>query len=466
MATYDPVSTATALAENYVYARQVQVENSTAKAQSQTQALNTLKTSLTNFTTALTNLSNKGSVIAQTAKVSAESKLTATASSEAAAGTYSFTVSQLAQAQQSVFDINSLGLTAVSGEADTFTFPAQSQIAVSVGGDGFYAVNLADADSNKDGKLSVTEIARAVNAASEGKVTAAVITRDGKQQLLVNGTETGADGAFKLSKAAPVAAADSFAFTAASASHLAQAQDAKFFLAGNAAFEIVQSSNTYTGISGVSIEFKAQSAEPVSVTVARDESATKSNMQSFVDAYNTLVKSIDKLTAAGDSKNGVAAGALSSDSSIRSMRNQLNNLLRTNTDGVSLTAFGITAQRDGSIALDSGRFDKKLAENPQALESLLGQSNTLDYKRTGVIGKLQSYVESWTKTTGGHLQARQENLRKQISQFDRQQTSIDRMYEQAYQRYLLQFTTLSGLEEQMGSTKSMLTALFASNSNS
>ena len=466
MATYDPVSTATALAESYVYARQSQVDTGTAKAQGQTQALTTLKSSLTSFTTALSTLSNKGSVVAQTAKVSVESKLVATASSEAAAGTYNFTVKQLAQAQQSVFDVSELGLTAVAGEADTFTFPVQSQVAVSVGSSGFYAVNLADADSNNDGKLSVTEIARAVNAASDGKVTAAVITRDGKQQLLLNSTETGQAGAFSISKAAPVAAADSFVFTAATGTDLSQAQDAKFVLGSGAGLEIVQSSNTYTGIAGVSIEFKAQSTEPVTVTVARDESATKSNMQNFVDAYNTLVKSIDKLTSAGDSQAGVAAGALSGDSSIRGMRNQLNSLLRTSIDGVSLTAFGISAQRDGTIALDSDRFEKKLAENPQALESLLGQSNALEYKRTGVIGKLQSYVEGWTKTTGGHLQSRQESLQKQIDQFDRQQSAIDRMYEQAYQRYLLQFTALSSLEEQMGSTSSMLSSLFASSSSS
>ena len=463
MATYDPISTATALAENYVYARQVQVDTGTQNVQSQSQALTTLKSSLTTFTTALNTLSGKGSVIAQTATVSADSKLTATASSEAAAGTYSFTVTQLAQAQQSVFDVGALGLTAVAGEADTFSFPAESQVAVSVSSGGFYAVNLADADSNNDGKLSVTEIARAVNAATEGKVTAAVMTRDGKQQLLLNGAETGESGAFSVSQ---VAAVQGFQFTAASGSHLSQAQNAKFVLGSGSGMEIVQSSNTYKGIEGVSIEFKAQTTEPVTVTVARNEASTKANMQSFVDAYNTLVKSIDKLTDVGSAESGAEAGALAQDSSIRNMRNQLNSLLRSTIDGVSLTSFGISAQRDGTIALDSSRFTKKLAENPKALESLLGQSNSLEYKRTGVLGKLQSYVSNWTKTTGGHLQSRQESLQKQLSQYDRQQTSIDRMYEQAYQRYLLQFTTLSGLEEQMSSTKSMLTALFASNSNS
>lgn len=460
MATYDPVSTATALAENYVYARQTQLDSSTTKVQSQTQALTTLKSSLTAFTSALSSVSSKGSVIAQTATVSAAEKLSATASAQAAEGSYSFTVQQLAKAQQSLFEVSDLGLAA-GAEADTYKVPQPSKLAVSVGSDGFYTVDLSVADANNDGELSVSEIARAINDASEGKVTAAVITQNGKQQLLLNGTQMGEEGRFTLSKFD----ADG-AKVEVSGTQLAAAQNAKFKLGGDSGIEISQSSNTYTGIAGMSVEFKAVSAtDPVTVTVARDTAATTSKMQSFVDSYNTLLKSISKLTQSGNSETGVTAGALSSDSSVRSLRNQLNSLLRTSVDGVSLVDYGISAQRDGTIALDSTKFTKKLTANPDALTSLLGASNTLEYKRSGVLGSMQTYVESWTKSTGGHLQARQTSLQGQLTQLEKQQTSIDRMYEQAYQRYLLQFSTLSSIEDQMSSTTSMLSSMFASSSS-
>ena len=158
----------------------------------------------------------------------------------------------------------------------------------------------------------------------------------------------------------------------------------------------------------------------------------------------------------------MAAGALSGDSSIRSLRNKLNSLLRSSVGGVSLTDFGVSAQRDGTIALDGDRFAKKVAANPEALTTLLGQTNTQEYKRSGVLGNLQTYVESWTKSTGGLLQSRQDSLQKQQLQFDKQQSSIDRMYEQAYQRYLTQFSVLAGLEDQMSSTTNMLSSMFAS----
>lgn len=478
VATYDPVSTATALAENYVYARQTQLDTASSKVQTQVSALNSLKSSLTTFTSALNTLSGKGDVIAQTAKVSSDNVATASAGSSAAAGNYSFTVEQLATSQQTLISLGSetvsktviedgiekvvaetrgLGLTPAAGETDSYDLPSPPTMALSVGSDGFYTIDLSNADTDNDGKLSATEIARAINAGSEGKVSAAVITQDGKQQLLLNGTSTGQDGAFSVGWGS-----SKLAFSASTGQNLAEAQNAVFYVGGRDGLKVEQSTNSYQGVSGLSVEFKAVSSTPVTVTVSKDEAKTKSNMQSFVDAYNTMVKAIDKLTAAGNAESGVAAGVLSGDSSIRSLRNKLNSLLRSSVGGVSLTDFGISAQRDGTIALDGDRFAKKVAANPEALTTLLGQTNTLEYKRSGVLGNLQTYVESWTKSTGGLLQSRQDSLQKQQLQFDKQQSSIDRMYEQAYQRYLTQFSVLAGLEDQMSSTTNMLSSMFAS----
>lgn len=466
MSTYDPVSTATALAESYVYARQTQLDTASSKAQTQVSALTSLKSSLTTFTSALSSLTSKGSVIAQTASVSNTSAASASVSATASAGTYSFEVRQLATAQQTLLDLGlgvddagnrtGLGLTASSEGGDNYEVPEPPSLALSVGKDGFYVVDLSSADTDQDGKLSAMEIARAINGAAQGKVTAAVITQDGKQQLLLNGSETGEVGRFSLGKGTDQT------FQAANGSELSKAENAEIVVGGSNGLVVKQASNTYSGISGLSVEFKAVSTTPVTVTVAKDESTTKSNMESFVSAYNTLVKALDKLTAAGNANSGVSAGALSGDSGIRSLRNKLNSLLRSDVGGVSLTDFGISAQRDGTIALDGDRFAKKVAANPDALTELLGVTNTLEYKRSGVLGSLQTYVNTWTSSTGGLLQSRQDSLTKQQAQFDKQQSSIDRMYEQAYQRYLTQFSMLASLEDQMGSTKNMLASMFSS----
>ena len=489
MSTYDPVTTATALAENYVYARQSQLDTSSTKAQNQVTALTSLKTSLTTFTTALNTLTSKGSVIAQTASVSTEGVVTASASSQAPAGSFTFEVEQLAKAQQSLYSVESLGLknANLNAQSKVESWPEQPKVVVSLGDNGFFSIALDGADTDNDGKLSATEIARAINSASEGKVSASVVTRDGVPQLMLNAGSTGTAGKFELltfassTKDSEIEASlkDASVTPAgtkiAIAQQMVNAQDAKIWVGGKpnaadpsaaAGFLVTQSSNTYTGVEGVTLEFKQITTAPVTVTVAKDESATKANMQGFVDAYNNLVKAIDRLTASGNAESGSAAGALANDSSVRSLRNKLNSLVRTEVGGVKLTDFGISAQRDGSIALDSTKFAKKVAANPEALTTLLGQTNSLEYKRSGVLGSLQTYVEAWTKPTGGLLQSRQNTLQKQQTQLSREQITIDNLYAQAYQRYLTQFSALASLEEQMSSTNSMLASMFSSNSSS
>lgn len=474
MATYDPVSTATALAENYVYARQAQVNTGTAKTQAQTTALNSLKTSLTTFTTALSAFSAKGGVVQQTTSVSEAAAATASAASNASAGVYQFEVKNLATAQQSLYRLESLGLKP-TGPGET-----QSQVVVSLGGGGFFSVDLGDADTDGDGALSVTEVARAINTASQGKVSAAVMTVNGEQQLLLNAAQTGTDGAFQLHTFDSAKtdewikeylkpadnSAPGLADLVTPAREMSVAGNAKIVVGGVGGVEIEQSTNTYTGIDGLSVTFKAVSSTPVAVTVSKDEASTVATMQSFVTAYNTLVKAIDKLTASGNADSGVSAGALAGDSGMRSLRNQLNSLLRTQAGGVSLMDYGISAQRDGTIALDSARFNKKVAANPAALDTLLGATNTLDNKRSGVLGSLQTYSESWTKTSGGYLQSRQDGLQKQQTQYTKDQATIDRLYTQAYQRYLTQFTALANLEATMSNTTSYLSAMFSSSSKS
>lgn len=486
MATYDPVSTATSLAENYVYARQAQVDTGSSKAQAQAKALTSLKSSLTTFSSALNTLSGKGSVIAHTALLSHSTAAAATVSSDAAAGNYSFQVTQLASAQQTVYDFDKFSLAKFAAGTTPDAMSSQKTMVVSLGSSGFFAIDLSQADADGSGELSASEVARAINAANEGKISAAVMTVNGKQQLMLNSNETGVANAFEV-HIADTAAYKSFIGNGSSTGKsltelqtalgtnlksqaplkaLAVAQDANFSVGTGAGLQITQSSNTYTGIEGLTLTFKEVTTAPVTVSVSKDESATKANMQGFVDAYNNLIKTIDQLSASGNAESGISAGALAGDAGIRSLRNQLNSLMRTQVDGVSLIDYGISAQRDGTIGLDGERFAKKVAANPEALNSLLGKTNSLDYKRSGVMGSLQSYAENWTKNNGGLLQTRQDGLQKQQTQYTKDQATIDRLYQQAYQRYLIQFTTLANLESSMANTSSMLSSMFASSSKS
>src|SRR5208282_5872026 len=103
--TINPTGTATNLATAYMQPMQTQLSNEMTTASNTASALTTLQTALSTFDSALTTLSGGGTsggsgVTAYSATFSNPAIGTATASSSATPGTYSFYVQQLATAQQ------------------------------------------------------------------------------------------------------------------------------------------------------------------------------------------------------------------------------------------------------------------------------------------------------------------------------------------------------------------------------
>jgi flagellar hook-associated protein 2 len=137
----------------------------------------------------------------------------------------------------------------------------------------------------------------------------------------------------------------------------------------------------------------------------------------------------------------------------------MNDALRVGIGGVSLVSYGITAQRDGSIALDSKKLTTKLAADPASLDKILGNNNLVN--SSGVLGKLNAVLGQWSNITNGQITQRlaaSDNLQKTLSK------SMDRLnaqYDNAYSRFLDQFTRLQVLQEQMSKTADMFDAMFS-----
>ena len=135
-------------------------------------AVGTLKGALSAFQSALSSLDTPSTFNAQTASSSAPSIFTATAGSTAVGGTYSVTVSQLAQAQQ---------LVSKPFVGDGSAVVGTGTLKVSLGGTSF---NVTIGTANQ----TVAGIASAINSATGNPgVTATVITgTDGAHLVLVS----------------------------------------------------------------------------------------------------------------------------------------------------------------------------------------------------------------------------------------------------------------------------------------
>jgi flagellar hook-associated protein 2 len=211
------------------------------------------------------------------------------------------------------------------------------------------------------------------------------------------------------------------------------------------------SSNTFDDIiEGVSIEFKqvhGANDSPLNVPVlAATSTATKEQLNSFIDAYNKLMGEIDSLTKRGSS--GSSGGAFAGDSGIASLKNQLNNLIRTPMNGHMLTDFGITADREGKLTLDSKRIDEVLKTDPTALNEMFNGDS-------GLIKALDKSLDGFLNNTNGQIKLREENLTRREGQMQSRADAIDVRYQNSYNRYLTQFTQLQKIMTQMNSTMSM-----------
>jgi flagellar hook-associated protein 2 len=84
--TYDPATTAAALAENYIAARQGIQTSQTNKANSSTKALNELKAAISSYQASLFSLATNASMLAQSATFSDTAFGSATATAAATPG--------------------------------------------------------------------------------------------------------------------------------------------------------------------------------------------------------------------------------------------------------------------------------------------------------------------------------------------------------------------------------------------
>jgi flagellar hook-associated protein 2 len=455
--TYDPASTATALAQKYTAAAQDALTIKTKDSAATAKGLTDLGSAISNFQSSLASLTglNK-SLVARSATFSDTTIGTASASATATAGTYAFFVKQVATASQ----VSYAGLT------DDVAISGNLVVKLGGGAGGSITVDLATANTD-GGALSVREIAAAINAAvgNTSLVSASVVTTGGTSELVLSAKNTGAASAITLDTSA-ITGASSLAtanVTPARVHQLALAQDAEIRLGSETGTAIIQATNSFTNVAGVTMTFtKAQASgtPPVTLTVAPNDGGTQANVQAFIDAYNKLRRAVDTLVDPGDPSKNVAGGVFAHDGGMRALRDRLVSLVRPG-GGSSLAAYGIIAERDGTLSLKADALTRKLAADPTGLDTLIGSASAS--APSGVAGALDTFLKSWNNSVSGQiLKRKQVNDSLQKTLTDRQ-TQLDTQYNSAYQRYLLQFTKLQTLQSQMTNNASMFDALFGNN---
>ena len=419
ISSLDPQTLATQMAGYDTQASQSAVTKQQTSLTTQSNNLSKLKTALTTFRSSMASLnSTTQGMLANTATLSQSTVATVTTTSQANRGTYSLTVSQLASAQQ----------TAYTGLTDEMVKQASGSLTLAIQ-DKSISIDM--------GKLtSLADFADAVNQATDNPgVTASLIKTDGKVQLMLSSDESGVANALTLT----TGQLDSQTAAALNQGvEISAAKDAKVSIGSLA---LSSSSNKLDSlIEGVTINLQAVTAKdtPLTITVGTDTSTTQKNLQSFVDAYNSLRTVLDTQGSATGGNDGL----------VSSLNTELNSVIRTTANGFDMTRFGVTSDKDGKLTLNSDTLKAQLGKSPQSINKF--------FNSQGLLSTIDKSMNNYLSTSHGVLQSRQEVLDRQQSDVTDRQTKITTRYNDAYNRYLTQFTKLKSAMQDMNNTLSSL----------
>jgi flagellar hook-associated protein 2 len=339
------------------------------------------------------------------------------------------------------------------GMPDTITadteVPAIGMLDFSQNGDTL-SIDLSTIDADGDGVNTIAELVNAINSASDNPgINATLVRSDGATHFMLSSTKTGVANSISVSANGTGQAwfEDAFATT----SDISTAQDAVIWLgAEGSGLQLTNSTNTFSNvIDGVELTVsKAQTSgdTPVTVTVGADQEGSKEQVNTLIEAYNTLMSTIEKYTASGDEETD--RGILASDSMIRSVETRISNLFRTTYEGKTLMEMGLSIDRNGTLTLDSERFEQAQQNSSATLEAMFnGDGNLFD--------AIDSIIDPFTRYSTGLFSSRKDSLQQNIGRIDDKLTVLERRYDISYQRYLTQFTQMNSLMTQMDQTSGL-----------
>lgn len=352
--------------------------------------------------------------------------VTVTAAAGASPTNLSVTVDQVATSHQ-------VGFKAT----DVITPTLPTSVMLTVGG--------VETELTSDGSLQGFADAVNANTSSTG-VRATVVQGSTGSGLVIESTATGAASKFTLTAGG--------ADIATEPGQVRAGRDAAISL--GAGVTVTSSTNTFTDLMpGVTVTLSAaaETAKPGDIVVSRDPARQTAAVKSFVEGINALLTEIDKLTAYDSTTK--TSGALSGESSVRSLRNALATSLYP-TDGTSMAALGLQTDRFGKIVFDEAAFKKAYEADPTAIAVAFGTTGD------GFAARVKSTADSASDKYTGTLTSAIQGRRDGIARLNDSIAAWDLRLELRNTTLTRQFTALDVALGKMNSQSSWLSGQIAS----
>jgi flagellar hook-associated protein 2 len=425
-----------------------------------------VKSTLSSLQIAAQKLNLSSTYSSVTPSVADSSVLSASVSGTTPAGSYNIEVQHLAQAQKLIS----------SGYATTDTAVGKGTLTISLGAysdsssppvsftqkTGSTPISITIDSSNN----TLEGIRDAINDSDAG-VTATIVNDGTSYRLSLSSQATGEQNAVKIAVTENGAAGlgqlayDGSTGGVSALTQNVAPQDAVIKVDG---LTITKQSNTITdAIQGVTLNLTKETGSGVTtkLTLARDTASIRTALQGFVDAYNAVNKQIATSSAYDSATN--TASPLTGDATLRTIQTQLRSNITNPIPGApaglaTLTDIGIGFQTDGTLAIDSSKLDKVLADPTIDLSKMFTKSSD------GTIGygsRINSLVSGMIFGDDSIVNGRIDGLNTSIKDIGNQRDQENVRLAAIEKRYNAQFSALDTLIASMTSTSTYLTQQLA-----
>ena len=388
---------------------------------------------------------------------------TVTTEEDAANGNYNISVDQLAQSEKiaqkfdtgKTFSAGTLKFTVpgVKDENGNWTKDSNGNEIK----ERTFEIEVEDGDT-------LDSLRRKINNNDYGVTATILNTKDG-QKLVIDSGFSGDDATFKIEGTGGMTDFnyDSTTNTAGKWDVTQHAQDAVIRVDGE---EMRSDTNEFdNAISGLTITVNKLSAKDEhgdvitnSVAITADNDKVTEKMQNFVNAYNTLMSTMDDLykhNTYTDGENNYDGGELAGDNMLRSLQNQLQNMMSSmgnGANGMNIYSMGFELESDGTISLDKTEFKEGLTDNFNALVNMLTGDD-------GLLTRFNDTVEEYTKSAG-ILDKRTETLNMEVDRYEEEENEnalyLEEYEENLRQRYAKLDTTIANYNNSLSYLQSAL----------
>ncbi|MBI4682657.1 MAG: flagellar filament capping protein FliD [Nitrospirae bacterium] len=409
------------------------LENKKSTYNDQISSYSELTSKLSDLKSAADKLKFSYNFYVNTASVSDETVLDATATGTASIGNYSVSVTTLASEEKEAH--NGTGLTASSdivnnsGSNKVFQYTyagTQRTLTVANGTSLDGLKNLINDDTGNPG------------------VNATIVNDGTNYRLVITGDDTGSAKTITVDAGTTLDGTGSTVnFTAASFTQTKTAANAAFTVDG---LSISRSSNSVSDvITGLTINLKKGGIPPATatITVAADRDSIKEQIENFVSAYNDVMTFVSENTAY-DATTKIS-GILSGEGTARSVQNRIRDMVTSGVSGLtgSLSSFaeiGITTNyKTGNLEINSSTLDTKLGSSLDDVADIFTDSTN------GIANEIYDYIGDITSTIDGSITLRKEGLQDIIKNITDTIANMEFRIEKSEADMVRQFTALEKL---------------------